>query len=114
MFSLEQLANEHHNAHRPTADQPWRVDAEGYVRAVAPQSSLDWHRPSITMRFAALAANMSGASGAADTLSFYLLKKTRDRMLHGTQSEAPDGATTQVARDLALRYNKLFTLAAAP
>ncbi len=112
MFSIEQLVREHHGSQR-RPDQLARAEAEAYVRAVAPNSSMHWSRPTITMRFAAVAAHLSPASGAADTATFYTLKRWRDSMLHGTQSEAPGGAMRQAARDLALRYNRLVTLFAS-
>jgi hypothetical protein len=65
------------------------------------------------MRFAALAAHLSPKSGAGDTAAFYRLKKIRDTMLHGTQSEAPDGATRLRGAGLTLKYNKLFTLSSS-
>lgn len=113
MFSLEQVLQEHHRSSGPASNQPWRTQAEAFVRAVNPDDSLNWHRPSVTLLFAALAAHLSAASGSADTASFFGLKKARDRMLHGTQSAAPDGLTRQTARRLTLRYNKLFTMFAS-
>jgi hypothetical protein len=110
MFSLDQLVEEHHSS-QAMADPRSRADAERFVRAVVPKATLNWHTPSITMRFALVAANLSRRSGAADTMTFYRLKEARDRMLHGAQSEAPDGATSHLARDLALRYNRLLTIA---
>jgi hypothetical protein len=109
MFSLEQLVREHHGSQR-RPDELARAEAEAYVRAVDPNSSMRWARPTITMRFAAVAAQLSPASGAADTATFYTLKRWRDSMLHGTASEAPAGAMRQAARELTLRYNTLATL----
>ena len=111
MFSIEELVRAHHRSTRPTDTQPWRQVADAYVRVVNPSERLDWRRPSVTLMFAGLAAHLSPASGAVDTASFHVLKKARDRMLHGAQSEAPDGATRQTARRLVLTYNKLFTMA---
>ena len=107
MFSLEQLTDEHFRAKHPTRDQLVLAGAEAYVRAAVPNASIRWSRPSITMQFAAVAAHLSPGTGAADTATFHSLLETRNRLLHGTQSEAPDGVTRQVARELALRYNKL-------
>jgi hypothetical protein len=113
MFSLEQVIQDHQRSNRPTAATVWRANAEAYVRAVVPRTAPDWSRPSITMRFAALAAHLSPKSGAGDTAAFHRLKRIRDSMLHGTQSEAPDGATRLKARDLTLKYNKLFALSSS-
>lgn len=113
MFSLEQLVKEHHRMNRPAANQSWRTDAEAFVRAVNPDDPLNWRRPSVTLLFAGLAAHFSAASGAADTANFYGLKRARDRMLHGVQSQAPDGAARQTALRLTLRYNKLLTIFAS-
>ncbi len=110
MFSLEQLVEEHHRSNRPTSDQLWRADAEAHVRAAVPDARLNWHKPSITMKFAALATHLSTASGAADTATFHRLESARDSMLHGSESEAPDGAIRQAARELTLRYNALFAI----
>ena len=109
MFSLDQLVTEHH-AGQPTTDPRMRADAETFVRSAIPNARLNWRSPSITMKFAALAANVSRASAAADTVTFYGLMKRRNRMLHGAELEAPDGATRELARDLTLRYNKLFSI----
>ena len=110
MFSLEQLVKEHDRLSRGGVDRSWRSNAEAFVQSVNPSDSLNWRSPSVTLRFARLAAHLSPDSGATDTAAFFALKQERDRMLHGAQSQAPEGAARQAARDLTLRYNKVFTL----
>lgn len=114
MFSLEQLTDEHLRAKRPTRDQLVLANAEAFVRAAVPNASIRWSRPSITMQFAVVAALLSPGTGAADTATFHSLRKTRNKLLHGTQSDAPDGVTRQAARELALRYNELVAKTPSP
>lgn len=110
MFSLERLTQEHYVRMDATSRQRVRRMAERYVRDTVPNASVNWQRPSITMRFATVAADLSPATGASDTSNFHSLGRARNDLLHGATADAPEGATQQAALDLTLRYNALVAL----
>jgi hypothetical protein len=110
MFSLEEASEEHRARHSFGAEAAWASEAVAYVRAITPHARIDWRRPSTMLKFAAAAANLAPLEGASDMGTFYRLKQVRDRMLHGTQADAPETPVRRNARELCLRYNRLLTL----
>jgi len=111
MFSLEQASIACYGWMTPEQRQAFRTAAEGHVRGAVQGASLVWKRPSITMRFATVAAFLSATTAASDTAAFYRLRGIRDNLLHGTRADAPGGEDVRAARRLALTYVRLVSLA---
>lgn len=110
MFSLEQATIAHYRWMSPPRRQTVRATAESHVRAALVNPNLNWSRPSITMRFSAMASDLSPSTAAADTNTFYRLRRIRDDLLHGTLADAPDGVHQSAVRVLAVRYARLVSL----
>lgn len=110
MFSLEQATIAYYRWMPPPRRQVVRAAAESHVRAAVANPNLNWSRPSITMRFATTAADLSPTTAGADTGTFYRLRRIRDDLLHGSLPDAPDGTQQSAIRELAVRYASLVSL----
>jgi hypothetical protein len=110
MFSLEQATIAHYRWISPPRRQTVRAVAESHVRAAVANPNLNWSRPSTTMRFSAIASDLSPTTAGADTGTFNRLRGIRDDLLHGTLVDAPDGTHQSALRELAVRYAQLVSL----